>query len=81
MFNPNTLCLDSIISPCWLNSIIPVLRLDLISFSRYLSELRLLLYSLSLITFNYLYSDVIPFTYTWKMVKYTLNHIPESIIG
>ena len=32
-------------------------------------------------TFNYLDSDVIPFTYTLKMVKDIPNYIPKNMIG
>ena len=46
-----------------------------------LSELSLFTYYLLLIPFNYLDSDVIIFTSTWKMVKYTPNHIQENTIG
>ena len=37
--------------------------------------------SLFRINFNYLYSNVIPFIYTWKMVKDTPNHMIDNIIG
>ena len=38
-------------------------------------------YSLFLIPFNYLYYDLIPFTYSWKMMKDTTNHILENVLG
>ena len=50
-------------------------------FSGDLSELSLITYYLFLITFNYLDSNIIPFTSTWKMVKYNPNHIPDNMIG
>ena len=37
-------------------------------------------YSLSLIPFNDLDSDVLLFTSTWKMVKDTPNHILENMV-
>ena len=43
-----------------------------------LSELSLITYSLFLITFNYLDSDVIPFASTSKTVKDTRNHITKE---
>ena len=54
----------------WLDQIIFVCRLKWI-------------YSNSpfLIPDHYLYSDVLPFTSTWKMVKDTPNHILKNMIG
>ena len=53
-----------------------VLQLDSICF-----VWRLYSNSPLLIPDHYLYSDVLPFTSTWKMVKDTPNHIPMNMIG
>ena len=58
------------------NHLCRVLRLDSISFVWRLESNHPLL-----IPANYLYSDVLPFTYTWKMVKDAPNHILMNMIG
>ena len=82
MFNRMLLCLDSISFTYWLN----LIRSSLTTRSNYflsidLSEFSLITYYLLLIYFNYLDSDVLPFTSTWKMAKDTPNQIPKNMIG
>ena len=70
----------------WLDLIHTITWFDLISsinwFNLFISSLwsDLTKYYF-LIRFNYFDLDVFPLTYSWKVVKYAPNHIPENMIG
>ena len=55
-----------------------VIQLNLINFVWRIKYIHYI--SPFLIPAKYLYSDVLPFTSTWKMVKYAPNHIPTDTI-
>ena len=82
MLNRMLLCIDSSSLPYLLNLIRSSLtnRYNYLS-SVILSELSLIPYSLFPVPYNYLDSDVLPFNFTWNMVKETPNHIQKNIIG
>ena len=78
MFNTQLLCLNSIVSLIDSTQLGQVLLLYPF-FLGDLSKFSLISHSLFLLMF--LYSDVLLFTSTWKMVKDTPDHIPMNIIG
>ena len=47
----------------------------------YFSELSVSPYPLFPIPFNYLDSNILPFTSTWNMVKDTPKNMPDNMIG
>ena len=83
MFNSNSLCLDSISFPCWLDLIIPVLQIGLIISSGDFSELSLITYYLFIIPYSFslffiwtpIFSPSPPLEIWWKTLRTKFQRI------